>query len=135
MIQLSNLTSQTLQPGQALRLDGVTLRTKNSRECHNMQSPTTVKLCSTGIYDISYSGNIAGAAGEPIQLALALGGEPLIDTAMNSVSTAEGDLHNIHTEKLVRNCCCDLDRLSIINTGTNAVTVAQNSVLIIKKYS
>lgn len=136
MIQVSNTLEQTLAPGQALSFDKITLRTKNSRECFNAQAPTSVKLCGTGIYDLTYSGNITGAtAAAPVQLSIAVGGSPLIDTAMNSVPATAGDLNNVHTEKGLRVCCCDLNRVSIVNTGTNPVTVAANSNLLIKRYS
>lgn len=134
MIQLSNMTAQTLNPGQALSLNQV-FKSKRGCECFNPQSPTSVKLCNNGVYDITFSGNIAGAAGVPIQIAMALGGQPLIDTAMNSVSAAANDLNNVSTETLLRVCCCDLDRISIINSGTNPVTIAPNSALVIKKLS
>lgn len=134
MIQLSNITAQTLNPGQALSLSQV-FKSKRGCECFNSQSPTSVKLCNNGVYDVTFSGNIAGAAGVPLQIAMALGGQPLIDTAMNSVSAAANNLNNVSTEKLLSICCCDLDRLSIINSGTNPVTIAPNSALVIKKLS
>lgn len=134
MIQLSNMAAQTLAPGQALTLVKE-FKSKNGCECFNPQSPTSVKLCKNGVYDITFSGNITGAAGVPLQIAIALGGQPLIDTAMNSVSAAANNLNNVSTEKLLPICCCDLDRISIVNSGTNPVTIAPNSALVIKRLS
>lgn len=131
MINLSNLTARTLQPGQALTFDKVTLKTKNGCECFNDQTPTSVKLCARGIYDVSFSANITGAAGAALQLALALGGTPLVDTAMNSAPAVANNLNSVSARKLIENCCCDLDRLSVVNTSAVPVTVAPGSSLVI----
>ncbi len=136
MILLSNKTAQTLQPGQALNFDKVILKTKNGCECHNSQAPATTKLCSKGIYELHYSGNITSAtAGAAVQIAIALGGQPLVETAMNSVPAAAGDLNNVSTTTYLRNCCCDLDRVSVINTGNVPVTIAPNSAFAIHRLS
>lgn len=131
MIELSNLTAQTLQPGQSLTFDRVVLRTKNGRECYNQQVPTSVKLCSNEIYDVSFSGNITGDATTPLQIALAVSGIPVIQSAMNAVVAAEGDLANVSTRNLINNCCCDLNRISVINSGTAPVTIAPNSSIVV----
>lgn len=133
MIVLSNLTAQTLQPGQALTFDNVIVRSGNC-ECWNKQLPTTVKLKSRGIYSIGFSGNVTSdTAGAILQLAIAVGGQALIETGMNSVPTAANDLNNISTETRYRNCCCDMDRFSVINSGTVPITVAPNSAFVIER--
>lgn len=136
MISLSNTTTQTLLPGQALNFDKENLKTKNGCECHNPQAPGSVKLCSKGIYELHFSGNITGsAAAAVLQLSLAIGGQPLVETAMDSVPAAAGDLNNVSTTTYLKACCCDLDRVSVINTGTTPVTIAPNSVLGIHRLS
>lgn len=136
MIELSNLTAQTLQPGQSIAFDKVTLRTRNGCECHNSSLPNSVKLCEKGIYDVSFYGNVTGAtANVPLQLAIAIGGQPITTTAMNTVVATAGQLHNVGARKLLKNCCCDLDRLSVVNSGTNPVTIAPNSSFIIIRKS
>lgn len=134
MIELSNLTAQVLQPGQAVTFDKV--RTKSGcGECFNEQIPTSVKLCGKGMYDIHFSGNITGAAAAALQMAIAVANQPLVETAMNSVPAADGDLNNIHTMTILRNCCCDLDRISVINSGAVALTLAPNSAFVITRRS
>lgn len=135
MINVSNMTAQVLQPGQAITFDKVTLRTRNGAECHNMAAPRTVKLCSKGIYDISFSGNITGAAAANLQIAIAVGGQPLVDTAMNATPATENQLVNVFARKLLQNCCCDLDRVSVVNTGAVPVTIAPNSSFVIIRES
>lgn len=135
MINMSNVNAQVLQPGQAITFDKVTLKTRNGAECHNQAAPSTVKLCSDGIYDISFSGNITGAAGATLQIAIAAGGYPLVDTAMNATPAAENQLVNVFARKLLHNCCCDLNRISVVNTGSVPVTIAPNSSLVIIRES
>lgn len=130
MIVLSNLTAQTLQPGQAITFNNV-LQKSDCGVCFNKQSPTSAKLCKHGNYIVSFSGNVTGAAAAVLQLAITLGGQPLIETGMNAVPAAEGDLTNVHTLTGLKNCCCDLDRLSVVNSGTTPVTVAPNSAFVI----
>lgn len=135
MILLSNLTTRTLAPGQALTLDKL-FKTKNGCECFNPQAPTSVKLCSPGTYEVSFSANITNPTGtDTVQLAIAIGGQPLAETYMNSSPAAAGRLNNVAKTTFVRNCCCDLDRISIINTGTVPVAVAPNGSLAIHRLS
>lgn len=132
MLQLSNSTAQTLQPGQALVFDNVVLRCNCSKACFNKQAPNVVKLCSRGDYDVTYHANITGAAAAELQLAIALSNYPSPQTFMNAVPAAEGDLVNVSAELPIRNCCCDLNRLAIVNSGATPVTVAAGSSLVVK---
>lgn len=131
MIQVSNSTAQTLQPGQALVFDN-TGSTGNCGVCWNKLSPTVVKLCAKRSYDITFHGNITGTAGDQLTLALALSGNVVPTTGMAAVPAADGNLFNVSAEIPLRNCCGDLDRISVINAGSTPVTVAANSVLIVK---
>lgn len=136
MIVLSNLTAQTIQPGQAVTFDKRILKSGNC-ECWNSQLPTTVKLrANCAIYSLGFSGNVSSAtAGAAMQLAIAIAGQPLVETAMNSTPETADVLNNISTETRFRNCCDDADRVSVINTGTVPVTLAPNSSFVIERRS
>lgn len=135
MVELSNLTAQTIQPGQAVTFDKVILKS-GSCECWNPQLPKTVKLKARGIYKFGFSGNVASpTAGAAMQLAIAVGGQPLVETAMNSTPSTANVLNSISTETRFRNCCADLDRISVINTGAVPVVLAPNSAFIIERKS
>lgn len=135
MIVLSNLTAQTIQPGQAVTFDKLVLKAGNC-ECWNKQLPQSVKLRAQGIYSLGFSGNVTSAtAGDALQLAIAVGGQPLVETTMNSTPSAANAFNNISTETRFRNCCCDMDRLSVINTGTVPVILAPNSAFVIERRS
>lgn len=127
MIELSNTTAQTIPVGGVVTFDKVLLHSGN-RECYQAMVPTSVKLRGRGIYDIEFHGNITSTtAGDTVQLSVAVGGSPLVQTAMNATPAAAGDLVNVSAGTYLRNCCCDLDRISVINTGTTPVTLAPNS--------
>lgn len=133
MIEVSNLTAQTIQPGQAVTFDRRVIKTGRC-ECWNPQLPKSVKMNGQGVYKLGFSGNVASpTAGAAMQLAIAVGGQPLVETAMNSTPSTANVLNNISTETRFRNCCCDMDRVSVINTGAVPVVLAPNSALIIER--
>lgn len=135
MIEVSNTAAQTLQPGQAISFNRV-IHHKGCGECYTSQLPTSVKLkggCGAA-YDVEFSGNVslatAGAAG---QLAIAIGGQPLVETAMNSTPSTANVLNNVSTGTYLVLNCSDLDRVSVINTGLVPITIAPNSNLRIRR--
>lgn len=135
MIEVSNSTAQTLQPRESMTFDRV-IHDRGCGECFSRQSPTSVKLrggCGA-IYDVEFAGNITSAtAGAAIQLAIALQGTALVETGMNAMPAAAGDLWNVATGTYVSMDCSDLDRVSVINSGTTPVTIAPNSNLRIRR--
>lgn len=135
MIELKNSATQTIQPGQAISFDTVLLRS-GCAECYNRQLPTSVKLkggCGS-VYELHFNGNITSeAAGDALQLAMAVSGSALTETAMNAAPAAAGTLVNVSTSTLLKLCCSDLNRVSVINTGTTPIVVAQNSNFYIKR--
>lgn len=133
MILLSNTTAQTLQPGQAVTFDLVKLKA-GCGECWNKQLPNSVKLRGNGTWDLSFSGNVTSdKAGALTQMAIAVEGQPLVETAMNRTIAAANNLENISTETAYKVGCCDLNRLSVINTGTVPVTLAPNSAFLVER--
>lgn len=136
MIVLSNLTEQTLQPGQALTFDDVKLKSGNC-ECFNSQLPTSVKLkACCAIYKLSFTGNVAtDTAGNAVQLSMGIGTQPLVETRMDSAPAAANAFDNVHSSSLFRNSCGDANRISIINSGTNPVIVAPNSAFVVERRS
>ncbi len=134
MIELSNTTEQTLQPGQSIVFDEVILRA-GCCECHR-KNTGSVKLRSNGIYAISFSGNIGGeTAGTAVQLAFDLGGSTLPETTMISTPAAVADRNNVAKSTRLKNCCGDYDRISVVNTGTVPVIVGANSSFIVERRS
>lgn len=136
MIELSNTTSQTIPVGGSVTFDKVLLKS-GCDVCFNSMVPTSVKLRGRHIYNVQFHGNITSvAAGDTVQLAIAVGANsPLVQTAMNATPAAAGTLVNVSAGTNIRNCCCDLDRVRVINTGTNPVVLAPNSSFQITHYN
>lgn len=128
MIVLSNSVEQTLTPSQAVTFDLVKLK-RGCGECHR-PGTSSVKLCNKGVYAVAFGGNIGGTvAGTPVQLTIELGGDPLNETTMISIPGSVGDLNSVYRATYVANCCCDFDRITVVNTGTSDVVVGANSEL------
>lgn len=140
MIQVSNIAAQTLNPGQAITFskNAPSFLHCGCAECFNPQLPTSVKLRggACAIYEIQFEGNITStAAANTLQLAIAVNNTPLVETAMNATPAAAGTLVNVSTGTFFRPGCGDLDRVSVINTGTTPVTIAPNATLRIVRKS
>lgn len=134
MITLSNTTTQVVQPGQAITFNTVVLHTGNG-ECHRPGS-SSVKMKASGIYELYFSGNIGAiTATTAAQIAIAVGGEVLPETTMISTTEAAGDVNNVSAKTGYKNCCCDYDRVTVVNTGTANINVDANPCLFIKRVS
>jgi hypothetical protein len=131
MIVLSNTTAQTVNAGQAITFNNLVMHSGNG-ECYK-KGTNSVKLRNNGVYEISFSANIGGGAGVTSQLNIQLGGSSLAETTMISTTGTAGTLNNVYGSTYVRNCCCDFDRVTIVNTGAQAVTIGANPCLKIKR--
>lgn len=133
MIELTNSVAQVVPAGGTVTFDRVLLKT-GCGECYNSQIPNSVKLRSNGIYEVQFMANIASAtAATPVQLAIAVGGVARPDSVMVATSSAANAFQNVSTSIPVKNCCCDLDRVTVVNTGTSPVTISANMNLFIKR--
>lgn len=132
MIELSNTTAQTIATGQSLTFDTVILKS-GCAEAHRTNSGIVTLRADCAIYEIHFAANISGTTAGPVQLAIALDGEPLVETTMiNSIGTA-GDLENAATATLVRTGCGCCGRITVKNTGASDVVVGANPALFIKR--
>ncbi len=133
MIILSNTTEQTIQAGQSITFNNKILHT-GCAECHRANTGSVKMRANNGIYVVSFSGNIGGAtAATAVQLSIQIGGETLPETTMISVPAAANDLNNVATATVLRNCCGDYDRLTVVNTGTEPVIVGANSAFTVRR--
>ena len=132
MIELSNTTAQTIATGQSLTFDTVILKS-GCAEAHRTNSGIVTLRADCAIYEIHFAANISGTTAGPVQLAIALDGEPLVETTMiNSIGTA-GDLENAATATLVRTGCGCCGRITVKNTGASDVVVGANPALFVKR--
>lgn len=129
MIELTNTTEQTIQPGAAIIFN--TVQFQKGSCCHRKNSPSA-KLNRRGDFLISFSANVGSPTETTaVELIIEAGGEPLPETIMISTSAAAGDINNVAKQTIVHNCCCDYDRITVVNNGTAAVNVDAYPVLII----
>lgn len=132
MVELSNTTVQTIQPGQSLTFDTVILRS-GCGEAHRKNSGIVTLRASCATYEAHFAANVTGTAAGPVQLAIALDGEPLPETTMIATVGTAGDLDNVATATLVRTGCGCCPRLSVVNSGTAPVTVGANPAFFVKR--
>lgn len=132
MYELSNTTEQTLQTGQSATFDTVILRSGCS-ESHRMNSGIITLRGRCAIYEVHFAANISGTAAGPVQLAITLDGEPLVETTMVSTVGAAGDLNNVATATLVRTGCDCCARVAVENTGTTPVILGANPAFFVKR--
>mgnify|MGYP004456209901 FL=1 len=134
MISLSNTTDQTVAVGQSITFNTVLLKSKNGAECHRKNSGS-VKLCARpATYEVHFAANVTGAtAGTAVQLSLAIGGETINESTMVYTPAAANAVGNVSTDIPVSNCCCDYDRITVVNTGTVPVIVSANPVLFVHR--
>ena len=130
MIELSNSAAQTLTSGQSVVFDTTVLKT-GCQETHRRNSGL-INLRG-GTYELHFAANVSGTAAGPVQLVLALDGEPLPETAMISTVGAAGDLNNVATGTLVKTDCGCCTTVSVVNNGAEPVVIGANSSLFIKR--
>lgn len=133
MIQLSNTTAQSVAVGQSVTFDTVLMKT-GSAECHR-KNTGSVKLCAKGgIYQLNFSANVSGAtAATPVQLTVQLGGDNVPESTMVYTPATADATGQVNIVLPIRNNCCDYDRITIVNTGTTAITVAANPNFFVKR--
>lgn len=132
MIELRNSVAQIIQPGQAVTFDTLVFKSGNC-ECWR-KGTGAVRVRPGAVYEVGFNGNISGtAAGTPVQLAIALGGQALPETVMVSTPSTANAFNNVGTGTFIRDCCCDADRITVINTGTVPVLLSANMNLRIKR--
>lgn len=130
MIVVSNTTTQTIQPGQAITFDTVVLHS-GCAEYHRGGS-SSVALKRSGVYEVHFTGNIgaATAAGQ-VRLAVQMDDDTLQETTMISTPAAVNAYANVSAATIVRNC--GNNRITVVNTGTTALSLAPNSGLFLKR--
>lgn len=129
MVIYSNAAEQTLAPGQSLVL---TKTTGCSCSCSiNPTNGSNVK--GNGVFVVAFTGNISGAvAGTPVELSIAINGATVPGSRMVATPAAANDLNNVSAVTgFTGNGCCNGTSITVVNTGTAAVTVAANASLVV----
>lgn len=135
MIVLSNSTSQTLAPGQAMTFDTVVLHT-GCGECYRNGSGSVGLKAKNGIYDCSIKADLGGeTAATPVQLSVCMSGSPLMETLMTSTPDTVGALNNASAGTSISTGCCDggTGYVTVVNTGTANIVIGAHPCLRIRR--
>lgn len=129
MVIYSNPAEQTLAVGQSL-----TLTKLSGCTCNCQVNPVPgARVKGSGVFGVAFTGNISSAtASVPIQLSIAINGAVIPTTAMDTTPAAVDTFQNVSAVTgFSGNCCCLGTTVTVVNTGTNPVTVAANSSLVV----
>lgn len=127
MTELTNSTELTLAAGQTAVFDTVLLN-KGCATC-TWNGTGSIKLRGCGIYEVRFTGNIgvSGATGVA-QLSIQMGGVTYNPSTIQSETSTEGNLNAVEKTFWLNGCCGDYSRLTVVNTGTTAVTIGIGSI-------
>lgn len=133
MIVASNTSPQVLQPGGALTFNNLIWKSGCAESFRNLGS--AIRL-TQGVFEIGFNGNITGEdANTALQLNIEIDGSPLPETTMISTPSAANAFNNVSADTYIGNqatkcnSCPGNVSISVVNTGTVAVTVGANAKL------
>lgn len=84
-------------------------------------------------YMVHFHANIAGPAAVASQLSISVGGEIIPYSTMIISETTANYAQSVSIAVPVHNCCCDFDRVTVVNSGAQALTVVANPLLVVYK--
>lgn len=127
MIELTNTTELTLAPGANAVFNAVLL--KCGCDTCTTNGTGSIKLRRNGVYEVRFTGNIGttGATGTA-QLSVALSGFAYPPSLIVSETTTAGELNSVERTFYLKNCCGDFDRLTVVNSGTETITIGVNAI-------
>lgn len=138
MLALTNPNGQNVAAGAAVIFNTLADQSccNKCRKCNGTcwrRSTGSIKLCDRCTsYEVSFHANIGAGAGALNKLAIAIGGEVIPYSEMNYRSTAD-EYGNVSVTIPISNCCCDFDRITVINTGAQTVAIAPNPLIVVKR--
>lgn len=144
MIVLSNSAAEVIPVGGTVTFNLTVLHTGcDANGCsgseYHRQNSGAVRLrgksrCCPSIFDVFFKANVTSAtAGTEVQLAIAIDGTPLAETAMLETIDTANSFENMATRTALKVCPGEDVTLSVTNTGTTPVTIDANSVLYVRR--
>lgn len=129
MIELSNSTTQTIEPGGTATFDIVIMKT-GCDTCHREGSGLiqltgrSNSCCNPPKYILNYSGNLGGGANTQANIAIAVNGEPLKETIRVATITADTDVFPFAATTTMELCGNVGSTVTVKNVGTTPITLA-----------
>lgn len=133
MIRLINSAPVTLAAGEALPFDLTALHTGCGRSERHQAGSSVTRLLQSGYYQAFFTANVGAVAAGVAQISMQVDGETVPGGTAISTTAAAGDLNNVAIVQPIYNLCCDRNQVTIVNTGTEAITIGAGASLFIKR--
>ena len=136
MINAINNTVQTVQPLANVFFNGFNVRTKNCNSCQgwlnfNGASSGLFEITKAGIYQITFSANVAPTVAGQITLNITNAGENIVGGQMQTPGTTVDVFENVSKTILVTVPCECCETFAVKNTTpTNPIEVSDPSIVI-----
>lgn len=131
MIVLCNTTAQTLKPGESLIFDDTVIRS-GCAEYHSDHS-SSVLILKPGIYEIHFTGNVAGIEDEStLRLGIRVGSNTLSETTMMKTVCHKEHYSNVAAATIVR-CETKGKDIGVTNIGAAPIVIAPHSSIFVKR--
>lgn len=131
MIVLCNTTAQTLKPGESLIFDNTVIQSGCAE--HHSDHSSSVLILKPGIYEIHFTGNIAGIEDEStLRLGLRVGSNTLSETTMMKTVCHKEHYSNVAAATIVR-CESKGKDIGVTNIGAAPIVIAPHSSIFVKR--
>lgn len=131
MIVLSNTAAQTLTPGESLIFDNTVIQSGSAE--HHADNSASVLMLKPGMYEIHFTGNVAGVTDEStMMLGVRVGSNTLSETTMMTTACLKEYYSNVASATIVRCETKGMD-IGVTNIGTNPITIAPHSSIFVKR--
>lgn len=131
MIVLSNTNAQTLTPGESLIFDNTVIQSGSAE--HHADNSASVLMLKPGMYEIHFTGNVAGVTDEStMMLGVRVGSNTLSETTMMKMACLKEYYSNVASATIVRCETKGMD-IGVTNIGTTPITIAPHSSIFVKR--
>ena len=131
MIVLSNTAAQTLTPGESLIFDNTVIQSGSAE--HHADNSASVLMLKPGMYEIHFTGNVAGVTDEStMMLGVRVGSNTLSETTMMKTACLKECYSNVASATIVRCETKSMD-IGVTNIGTTPITIAPHSSIFVKR--
>ena len=131
MIVLCNTTAQTLKPGESLIFDSTVIQSGCAE--HHSDHSSSVIILKPGMYEIHFTGNVAGIEDEStLRLGIRVGSNTLSETTMMKTVCHKEHYSNVAAATIVR-CETKGKDIGVTNIGAAPIVIAPHSSIFVKR--
>ncbi len=139
MIVLCNTTAQTLKPGESLIFDNTVIQSGSAE--HHADNSASVLMLKPGMYEIHFTGNVAGVTDEStMMLGVRVGSNTLLETTMMNTACLKECYSNVAEIHFTGNVAGVTDESTMmlgVRVGSNTLleTTMMNTACLKECYS